>query len=371
MNRADSLIRPILFGMLLAPAALGQAVLETTTVDALSVSADAVVAGEVIFVAIGDQKMTGSLMGEDLIVGDGDALTASFTVSQSPDDGPMASMRCIVFLKRDIDGWRPLGGERGFLEVTDSLQIAAIARRVHLARATSLERERLESWVQDLGSPVTRLRSDAALCLGHLPEIRWADAEHVALIGQALGDAQGTETRSELIRALGRTGRPEAAATLIEYATQLDDLNSLDEVVWALSKLRVDRVAMAFDSVSPESERGRAIRTCLGGRLGVIAADALMPLLGDSDPAIRCAAVCALRSNGDPETIDALDEVLSDASREVRRTALVTLASFRNEDSTRRLEERRMLEQDPELRWLIKELLVSPAIHLAPVTPSR
>lgn len=197
----------------------------------------------------------------------------------------------------------------------------------------SRERQEIAELLLDDDHPLNRLQGVAVLLeenpelglqavrdmaegVDHSPRSLWMLRRAIGLVGE-----QETSEAECLLRDLYRDA---PTSIRVEAARSLEARGASD-------LMRVHLAEVATDLGSADvGTRSRAI-AALGRSRSTLAADHLLPMLGDIDSEVRLRALEALRDCGDERTADAIRSLLDDSVAAVRERASGVLASLRAE----------------------------------------
>jgi HEAT repeat protein len=273
--------------------------------------------------------------------------------------------RHIAFFRINLDfvvqGIIPVKSWRSKTSVREIVESVLFDR---LENASPTEAVRLTKFLQSSGLLDRRIseartyrgwrRRNALLSLGRMrmPQV-------IPVLSEAL-EIQDSETRSVAVRALGRTGLPEAAEPIVEFAMRgLQDVaattvqNALLRCCKTRPAVLLPYIAQADDTVRPllvrvlcefsppemvdemvllTTDKVAEVRASAARALGLstsaVAVGALGRLIEDPDWFIRLRAVAAMGELKDPGAIPPLVAVLCDENRLVRLRTAEVLSRF-------------------------------------------
>ncbi len=189
-----------------------------------------------------------------------------------------------------------------------------------------------------LGDPDARVRRGAALLTANL-----GDDEALALLLAQLKKEDAPEARAGLLAALGQYADPEATgAVLADIPSEFDEVAAA--AATALAKIATvqplaggqrkaaTRALVARYRQAEGGENGEALREALLGAIGIVGDDAVQAVLQDAlqDAAatVRLAAVNGLARQGKAASAAALEPLVDDPDRGVRRATISALKAL-------------------------------------------
>lgn len=132
--------------------------------------------------------------------------------------------------------------------------------------------------------------------------------------------------RSAAALEMGKSGDPNVIPPLVAALCSDHDLNVIEDVTWALTRLQPLPIPSLLDALANADPHGRHNIVHALGKLGDrSAADALIASLRDSAKRVRAKAVFVLGQIGIAEAVPALIERLNDDDDNVRWAAFETL----------------------------------------------
>jgi HEAT repeat protein len=200
----------------------------------------------------------------------------------------------------------------------DDVQEAAVEALSHLRAFLPVE-----EIIRALHEGDAAIRRNAALLLGKI-----AAVEALEDLGFALKD-EDVRVRKAVVEALSFIGTEEAAKYLT-YALADEDPDIRISAVLSLGEIGGGGVLDALSILTADPDN--AVRVAAAKSLGAAgergAVGTLIGLLRDRSGFVVTAAIESLGAIGGPEARDAIAGMLASADNEIRRTAILALASF-------------------------------------------